>query len=80
MEGFEQGKPELLVTLKRHDAPRSKKNTDKGKAPPPVAEKEREPAKGVPGGGAPSLELGAYGGITSEVEQLKRDRLLFSRR
>ena len=31
VEGFERGKPELLVTLKRHDAPRSKKSTDKGK-------------------------------------------------
>jgi PAS domain-containing protein len=30
----------------------------------------------VPGSGYDGLELGAYGGITSEVEQLKRDRLL----
>ena len=26
VEGFEQGKPELLTTLKRHDAPRNKKS------------------------------------------------------
>ena len=30
----------------------------------------------MPGSGYDGLELGAYGGITSEVEQLKRDRLL----
>ena len=30
----------------------------------------------VPGSGYDGLELGAYGGITSEVEQPKRDRLL----
>lgn len=77
VEGFEQGKPELLVTLKRHDAPRSKKNADKGKAPAASRGKGKEGGgKGVPGGGAQSLEIGAYGGITSEVEQLKRDRLL----
>ena len=77
VEGFERGKPELLVTLKRHDAPRSKKSTDKGKAAAAVRGRGRDVGgKGVPGGGAQSLELGAYGGITSEVEQLKRDRLL----
>ena len=78
VEGFERGKPELLVTLKRHDTPRSKKNTDKGKAAAAASRgKGRDTGgKGVPGGGAQSLELGAYGGITSEVEQLKRDRLL----
>jgi|TARA_B110000977_G_scaffold176320_1_gene231859 heat shock transcription factor len=27
VEGFELGKPELLTTLKRHDAPRSKKGS-----------------------------------------------------
>ena len=34
------------------------------------------PRGGTPADGAQSLELGAYGGVTSEVEQLKRDRLL----
>lgn len=76
VEGFERGKPELLVTLKRHDAPRSKKNIDKGKAAAVRGKGRDTGGKGVPGGGAQSLELGAYGGITSEVEQLKRDRLL----
>ena len=97
VEGFERGKPELLTTLKRHDAPRSKKTTSiakggtaaKGKSnngasgsgavangktrgPP----SQRHLREGSPSHGAQSLELGAYGGVTNEVEQLKRDRLL----
>ena len=55
VEGFERGKPELLVTLKRHDAPRSKKNTDKGKAAAVRGKGRDTGGKGVPGGGAHSL-------------------------
>ncbi|ABP00726.1 predicted protein, partial [Ostreococcus lucimarinus CCE9901] len=57
VEGFERGKPELLTTLKRHDAPRTKK-TGAG-------------ATGKKTGGGASAR-----GLASEVEQLKRDRLL----
>lgn len=119
VEGFELGKPELLTTLKRHDAPRSKKGSGSGTANgagPSGAAKvsggkttSKDPhvpkttanfsgnllpngstgglhnaghasyqtrREGSPSRGAQSLELGAYGGVTSEVEQLKRDRLL----
>ena len=106
VEGFEKGKPELLTTLKRHDAPRSKKNqnaknekggggksrgpasggaalgaagmTPDGANGAPAGSRTHNPRvrEGSPGGGAQSLELGAYGGVTSEIEQLKRDRLL----
>ena len=75
-QGFERGKPELLTTLKRH--------TSKGRKGAP----RKKTAGGGDGGGRgganrlaitggnESLELGAYGGIENEVEQLKRDRLL----
>ena len=118
VEGFEQGRPELLTALKRHDAPRNKKsgaasaknganqkrNGDRGASGSGArdsrdvangarsradhvdrahhdASYHRGPAAthlrgGTPDHGAQSLELGAYGGVTSEVEQLKRDRLL----
>ena len=83
VEGFEQGKPELLTNLRRHDAPRTKKKdaevaSAKGKKT--IGSKASKTAAAatphVPGSGYDGLELGAYGGITSEVEQLKRDRLL----
>ena len=90
VEGFEQGKPELLTSLRRHDAPRNKKGGDAkgggGKAAAGSASaanarggggaKKKNLMEGTPDHGAQSLEIGAYGGITSEVEQLKRDRLL----
>jgi heat shock transcription factor len=105
VEGFEQGKPELLTTLKRHDAPRNKKSgaagaggrngknngaSGSGARNDAVGDRSRANTNGSHGGyhpsaharggtpdhGAQSLELGAYGGVTSEVEQLKRDRLL----
>lgn len=84
VEGFEQGKPELLTTLRRHDAPRNKKKEAEGKSTSAASGKKgagvksggRANAPHVPGSGYDGLELGAYGGITSEVEQLKRDRLL----
>ena len=84
VEGFEQGKPELLTTLRRHDAPRNKKKEAEGKSTSAASGKKgagvksggRATAPHVPGSGYDGLELGAYGGITSEVEQLKRDRLL----
>ena len=79
VEGFERGKPELLTTLKRHDAPRTKK-TGAGA----TGKKTGGGASARGGGGSQNqlmlnsgaLELGAYGGLASEVEQLKRDRLL----
>ena len=77
VQGFERGKPELLTALKRPRlGPRGEK------AP------RKKTAGGGDGGGRggarplaitggnESLELGAYGGIENEVEQLKRDRLL----
>ena len=83
VEGFEKGKPELLTTLKRHDAPRSSKAKAAGGAKKGGAGTSKA---GAAGGGAAgslalkhhqdSIELGAYGGLVSEVEQLKRDRLL----
>ena len=86
VEGFEQGKPELLTTLRRHDAPRNKKKDAEGKAGTAGGKKSASAGRSkgpgsstaphVPGSGYDGLELGAYGGITSEVEQLKRDRLL----
>lgn len=92
VEGFEQGKPELLTTLRRHDAPRSRKGggggaagagdeknaAGKGKVGKGGGGQGGRKKEGTPTDGAhgASLELGAYGGITSEVEQLKRDRLL----
>ena len=91
VEGFERGKPELLTTLRRHDAPRSKKtaSTSAEKVPGTKAGKgaggklavlgnngSGKKKEGSPVDGSHSLELGAYGGITSEVEQLKRDRVL----
>ena len=82
VEGFEQGKPELLTTLRRHDAPRNKKKEAEGKSAPKKSAGAKSGGRGgataphVPGSGYDGLELGAYGGITSEVEQLKRDRLL----
>lgn len=95
VEGFEQAKPELLTTLRRHDAPRSKKSSgnegvdDKdgygqhakaaamsGKSGKSGGLRYGKKKEGTPADGTQSLELGAYGGITSEVEQLKRDRLL----
>jgi len=105
VEGFEQGKPELLTTLKRHDAPRNKKSgaagagarngknngaSGSGARNDAVGDRSRANTNashggyhpsahargGTPDHGAQSLELGAYGGVTSEVEQLKRDRLL----
>ena len=86
VEGFEQGKPELLTTLRRHDAPRNKKKeADGGKSASAASSGKKgagvksgglKTAPHVPGSGYDGLELGAYGGITSEVEQLKRDRLL----
>ena len=78
VEGFEKGKPELLTTLKRHDAPRSSKS----KAPPPLKKGAAGTGKGIGAGSLAlkhhqdSIELGAYGGLVTEVEQLKRDRLL----
>ena len=114
VEGFEQGRPELLTALKRHDAPRNKKG-GAGVSGKNASSKKNErasglgprggrdatdprllngggsrgghgeyrtdasaahPRGGTPADGAQSLELGAYGGVTSEVEQLKRDRLL----
>ena len=114
VEGFEQGRPELLTALKRHDAPRNKKG-GAGVSGKNASSKKNErasglgprggrdatdprllngggsggghgeyrtdasaahPRGGTPTDGAQSLELGAYGGVTSEVEQLKRDRLL----
>ena len=79
VEGFERGKPELLTTLKRHDAPRTKK-TGAGA----TGKKTGGGASARGGAGSQNqlmlnsgaLELGAYGGLASEVEQLKRDRLL----
>jgi len=79
VEGFERGKPELLTTLKRHDSSKGRRGAARKKT-----------AGGVGGGrggggnanrlaitgGNESLELGAYGGLENEVEQLKRDRLL----
>ena len=53
VEGFEKGKPELLTTLKRHDAPRSKKNQNaknekggggKSRGPRPAAPPSAAPA------------------------------------
>ena len=82
VEGFEQGKPELLTTLRRHDAPRNKKKEAEGKSAPKKSAGAKSGGRGgataphVPGSGYDGLELGVYGGITSEVEQLKRDRLL----
>ena len=113
VEGFEQGRPELLTALKRHDAPRNKKggagvsgknaSSKKNERASGVGPRGRDstdprllngggsggghgeyrtdasaahPRGGTPADGAQSLELGAYGGVTSEVEQLKRDRLL----
>ena len=115
VEGFEQGRPELLTALKRHDAPRNKKNaagganqkkndrrgasgsgardaprdsnvaTNGDRSRAGHVDREHYDHRGsasahlrggTPDHGAQSLELGAYGGVTSEVEQLKRDRLL----
>jgi len=64
--GFQRGAPELLKTLKRHDAQRGSKKAAASRA----AEEPSSP------GGASLVEVGAYGGMASEVEQLKRDRLL----
>lgn len=82
VEGFERGRPELLTTLKRHDAPRSKR----GGASSSTAKKAGE-GSGAGRGGASkgpsslalkgdSLELGHYGGLANELEFLKRDRAL----
>ena len=92
MPGFQRGAPELLKTLKRHDAQRQSKK--------PGAFPKAEPEEGLgspTGAGAPRwrpptqrrrcppltdvpraalVEVGVYGGMHSEVEQLKRDRLL----
>ena len=89
--GFQRGAPELLKTLKRHDAQRQSKK------PSSAAKAEQEEGLGSPtGAGAPRrrrrshadtdappfpcdaalVEVGVYGGMHSEVEQLKRDRLL----
>lgn len=78
VEGFERGKPELLTTLKRHDSSKGRRG---------AARKKTAGGGGGRGGGGganrlaitggnESLELGAYGGLENEVEQLKRDRLL----
>lgn len=84
VEGFERGRPDLLTTLKRHDAPRSKRGgtSSSGK------KGETSAAAGRAGAGArlastaslalkgDSLEIGAYGGLANELEFLKRDRAL----
>lgn len=78
VEGFERGKPELLTTLKRHDSSKGRRGAARKKTAGGVG------GRGGGGnanrlaitGGNESLELGAYGGLENEVEQLKRDRLL----
>ena len=79
VQGFERGKPELLTTLKRHDSSKGRKGAPRKK----TAGGGGGDGGGRGGanrlaitGGNESLELGAYGGIENEVEQLKRDRLL----
>jgi heat shock transcription factor len=69
VEAFERNKPELLTKLKRHDAPRTKRSN-------PVKKGGKTDASLALQSAQESLELGAYGGLASEVEQLKRDRLL----
>ncbi len=69
--GFQRGNPELLKSLKRHDAQRSSKKAAASRQAAAGAGAE----EGAPGGAA-LVELGVYGGMQSEVEQLKRDRLL----
>ncbi len=118
MPGFQRGAPELLKTLKRHDAQRaakkpqasSKADDDEHAAGPSGAgacvracvagavrrgtpawrllrrrrgvkraratDAPHSDAVALPGSLAALVEVGAYGGMQTEVEQLKRDRLL----
>jgi heat shock transcription factor len=72
--GFQRGAPELLKTLKRHDASRgAKKATSKAHQASAAHYDDEAQAPASPGA---LLEVGAYGGMQSEVDQLKRDRLL----
>jgi hypothetical protein len=102
--GFQRGSPDLLKSLKRHDAQRASKKPGGGHASPggASAKPEAEDLLSGPTGARVScvwpaaractdadatppllaatttalVEVGAYGGMQSEVEQLKRDRLL----
>ena len=102
--GFQRGNPELLKSLKRHDAQRGTRKpssslhrSGSARAAAPAAEDTGfgfGTGSGAVGGGSPPprafpsapapelaasspvMELGVYGGMQSEVDQLKRDRLL----
>ena len=88
MPGFQRGAPELLKTLKRHDAQRQSKkpssgakaDLDEGLGSPAGAGAACQRRGGPPGALTPAtaalVEVGVYGGMHSEVEQLKRDRML----
>jgi heat shock transcription factor len=70
--GFQRGSPELLKTLKRHDAQRGSRKGGSG------TRTRRADRGGSVEHDAPHgtslLELGAFGGLQTELEQLKRDR------
>ena len=90
MPGFQRGAPELLKTLKRHDAQRQSKkpsagakaDLDEGLGSPTGAGAARTRHRPLCAGAHAALrhaalvEVGVYGGMHSEVEQLKRDRML----
>lgn len=82
VEGFERGRPDLLTTLKRHDAPRSKRGgaSSSGKKGEPSVAAGRAGARLASAASlalkGDNLELGAYGGLANELEFLKRDRAL----
>ena len=75
--GFQRGSPELLKSLKRHDAQRSSRKAGGGGGSR-AERSERGGGGGAAAGDGPiaALELGAFGGMHTEVEQLKRDRMV----
>ena len=87
--GVQRGNPELLKSLKRHDAQRGtnmKKSSGSGggavQRPASARVGNVEGLSGLASTQTASpppvhvMELGVYGGMQSEVDQLKRDRLL----
>jgi len=71
VSGFQRGNPELLKSLKRHDAQRSSRKAG--------GTRGERGGHGAAAADSQLVELGAYGGMHSEIEQLKRDRVLLLR-